>query len=187
VKELIKEGKVKHFGLSEAGAQTIRRAHAVQPLLHCRANIRCGGGSRKRKFCRRWKNWESDSFPSVPWARVSLTGKINEDTKFDSTDFRNVVPRFTAENRKANQRLVEAAWQICGTEKGDACADRIGLAAGQEAVDCFRFPAQPNCIAWKKTSEQRTSNLRRKICRPLKTSRPASRSKGRATHRGWSR
>jgi aryl-alcohol dehydrogenase-like predicted oxidoreductase len=70
VRELIKEGKVKHFGLSEAGAQTIRRAHAVQPVTACRANIRCGGASRRRRSSRRWKSSASASFRTRRSARA---------------------------------------------------------------------------------------------------------------------
>src|SRR4030081_613071 len=107
VKELIQEGKVKHFGLSEAGAKTIRRAHAVQPVTAVQS-----------EYSLWWRGPEAEELPTLaelgmgfvpcsPLGRVFLTGKIDETTKFDATDFRNVVPRFAAEARKANQALVE--------------------------------------------------------------------------------
>src|SRR5882672_9207246 len=106
VKDLIQEGKVKHFGLSEAGVQTIRRAHAVQPVA-----------ALQSEYSLWWREPEAEVIPTLeelgigfvpfsPLGKGFLTGKINEDTKFDSTDFRNVVPRFTPEARKTNQALV---------------------------------------------------------------------------------
>jgi aryl-alcohol dehydrogenase-like predicted oxidoreductase len=107
VKELIHQGKVKHFGLSEAGAKTIRRAHAVQPVT-----------ALQSEYSLWWREPESDVLPTLeelgigfvpfsPLGKGFLTGKINEHTKFDKNDFRNIVPRFTAENRKANQSLID--------------------------------------------------------------------------------
>jgi len=107
VKQLIQQGKVKHFGLSEAGAQTIRRAHAVQPVA-----------ALQSEYSLWWRQPEEVVFPTleelgigfVPFAPLGkgfLTGKINEDTKFDKTDFRNTIPRFNPENRKTNQALVD--------------------------------------------------------------------------------
>jgi aryl-alcohol dehydrogenase-like predicted oxidoreductase len=107
VKELIQAGKVKHFGLSEASARTIRRAHAVQPVA-----------ALQSEYSLFWREPEDTVLPTLeelgigfvpfsPLGRGFLTGTIDADTKFDSTDFRNTVPRFTAENRKANQALVD--------------------------------------------------------------------------------
>ena len=107
VKQLIQQGKVKHFGLCEAGAQTIRRAHAVQPVT-----------ALQSEYSLWWREPEAEVLPALeelgigfvpfsPLGKGFLTGKINEDTKFASTDFRNTVPRFNAENRKANQPLVD--------------------------------------------------------------------------------
>jgi aryl-alcohol dehydrogenase-like predicted oxidoreductase len=107
VKELIEEGKVKHFGLSEAGAQTIRRAHAVQPVA-----------ALQSEYSLFWREPEETVMPTLeelgigfvpfsPLGKGFLTGKIDAETKFDSTDFRNTVPRFSPENRKANQALVD--------------------------------------------------------------------------------
>ena len=107
VKDLIQEGKVKHFGLSEASAQTIRRAHAVQPVA-----------ALQSEYSLFWREPEETVIPTLeelgigfvpfsPLGKGFLTGKIDSDTKFDSTDFRNSVPRFSEENRKANQSLVD--------------------------------------------------------------------------------
>ena len=107
VKGLIQEGKVKHFGLSEAGLQTIRRAHAVQPVT-----------ALQNEYSLWWREPEAQVIPALeqmgigfvpysPLGRGFLTGQINQDTKFDQNDFRNNVPRFSAENRKANQALVD--------------------------------------------------------------------------------
>ena len=107
VKELIAEGKVKHFGMSEAGAPTIRRAHAVQPVA-----------ALQSEYSLWWREPETEILPTLeelgigfvpfsPLGKGFLTGAINDSTTFDSTDFRNVVPRFTAENRKANQNIVD--------------------------------------------------------------------------------
>ena len=112
VKGLIQEGKVKHFGLSEAGVQTIRRAHAVQPVT-----------ALQSEYSLWWRKPEADVLPAAeelgigfvpfsPLGRGFLTGKIDENTTFDRTDFRNVVPRFTAENRKANLTVVDLLTRI---------------------------------------------------------------------------
>jgi aryl-alcohol dehydrogenase-like predicted oxidoreductase len=117
VKELIQQGKVKHFGLSEAGAQTIRRAHAVQPVT-----------ALQSEYSLWWREPEAEVLPTLeelgigfvpfsPLGKGFLTGKINEVTKFDSTDFRNQVPRFSEENRKANQALVDLIGQFAKQKK----------------------------------------------------------------------
>ena len=135
VKDLIQEGKVKHFGLSEASAQTIRRAHAVQPVA-----------ALQSEYSLFWREPEETVMPTLeelgigfvpfsPLGKGFLTGKIDADTKFDSTDFRSSVPRFSPENRKANQALVDLGELLRRTEKGDPCANRPRLAACQEAVD----------------------------------------------------
>jgi aryl-alcohol dehydrogenase-like predicted oxidoreductase len=107
VRDLIQQGKVKHFGLSEAGATTIRRAHAVQPVT-----------ALQSEYSLWWREPEKETMPTLeklgigfvpfsPLGKGFLTGKIDENTKFDSSDFRNIVPRFTPEARKANQALVD--------------------------------------------------------------------------------
>ncbi|HXN94905.1 MAG TPA: aldo/keto reductase [Candidatus Acidoferrales bacterium] len=117
VKGLIREGKVKHFGLSEAGVQTIRRAHAVQPVT-----------ALQSEYSLWWREPEAQVIPTLeelgigfvpfsPLGKGFLTGKISEDTKFDKNDFRNIVPRFTPENRKANQALVELVCRFAQQKK----------------------------------------------------------------------
>ncbi len=117
LKDLIQEGKVRHYGLSEAGAQTIRRAHAVHPVA-----------ALQSEYSLWWRRPETEVFPTLeelgigfvpfsPLGRGFLTGKIDENTTFDSSDFRNIVPRFTPEARKANQALVHLLRSI-GERKG---------------------------------------------------------------------
>ena len=126
VKELIQEGKVKHFGLSEAGVQTIRRAHAVQPVT-----------ALQSEYSLWWREPEAEILPTLeelgigfvpfsPLGKGFLTGKIDENTTFDSTDFRNTVPRFTPEARKANQALVDLLGSIA--ERKKATPAQIALA-----------------------------------------------------------
>ena len=126
VKELIHEGKVKHFGLSEPGVQTIRRAHAVQPVT-----------AIQNEYSLWWRKPEEEVLPLLeelgigfvpysPLGRGFLTGKMNEGTTFDSTDFRNTLPRFTPEARKANQALVDLLGNMAKRKK--ATPARIALA-----------------------------------------------------------
>jgi aryl-alcohol dehydrogenase-like predicted oxidoreductase len=126
---------VKHFGLSEAGVQTIRRAHAVQPVTAVQS-----------EYSLWWRNPEAELLPTLeelgigfvpfsPLGKGFLTGKIDENTTFDSSDFRNIVPRFTPEARKANQALVDLLGKIGERKKGDTRSDSARLAAGPEAVD----------------------------------------------------
>ena len=117
VKDLIQQGKVKHFGLSEAGAETIRRAHKVQSVA-----------ALQSEYSLWWREPEADVIPTLeelgigfvpfsPLGKGFLTGKISEDTQFDKTDFRNIVPRFTAENRKTNQALVDLIGKFAQQKK----------------------------------------------------------------------
>src|SRR4029077_9882376 len=126
VKELIQEGKVRHFGLSEAGVQTIRRAHAVQPVA-----------ALQSEYSLWWREPEKEVVPTLgelgigfvpfsPLGKGFLTGKISEDTQFDKSDFRNIVPRFTPENRKANGAFVDLLRQIA--ERKKATPAQIALA-----------------------------------------------------------
>ncbi len=126
VKELIQQGKVKHFGLSEAGVKTIRRAHAVQPVT-----------ALQSEYSLWWREPEAEILPALeelgigfvpfsPLGKGFLTGKINEDTKFDKNDFRNIVPRFTPENRKANQAVVDVLEKFAQQKK--ATPAQIALA-----------------------------------------------------------
>ncbi|MGB6482354.1 MAG: aldo/keto reductase [Candidatus Acidiferrales bacterium] len=126
VKDLIQQGKVKRFGLSEAGANTIRRAHAVQPVA-----------AIQNEYSLWTRDPEAEIIPTLeelgigfvvfsPLGRGFLTGKISEDTKFDKNDFRNIVPRFTPENRKANQALVD--WLSKFAQQKKATPAQIALA-----------------------------------------------------------
>jgi aryl-alcohol dehydrogenase-like predicted oxidoreductase len=106
VKELIQQGKVKHFGLSEAGAKTIRRAHAVQPVTALQSEYSLWWREPEQEILPTLEELGIGFVPFSPLGKGFLTGKISEDTKFDKSDFRNIVPRFTPENRKANQAVV---------------------------------------------------------------------------------
>jgi len=126
VKELIQQGKVKHFGLSEAGVQTIRRAHAVQPVT-----------ALQSEYSLWWREPEAEILPTLeelgigfvpfsPLGKGFLTGHISEATKFEANDFRNIVPRFTSENRKANQAMVDVIGRFAQQKK--ATPAQIALA-----------------------------------------------------------
>src|SRR4029077_20722663 len=126
VRDLIRQGKVKHFGLSEPGVQTIRRAHAVQPVTAIQS-----------EYSLWWRQPEEEVLPTLdelgigfvpfsPLGKGFLTGAIDENTPFDSTDFRNIVPRFTPEARKANQALVDRLGEIAKRKK--ATPAQIALA-----------------------------------------------------------
>jgi aryl-alcohol dehydrogenase-like predicted oxidoreductase len=126
VKDLIQEGKVKHFGLSEAGVQTIRRAHAIQPVT-----------ALQSEYSLWWREPEAEILPTLeelgigfvpfsPLGKGFLTGKITEETTFDKTDFRNIVPRFTPENRRANQAVVDLVSKFAEQKK--ATPAQIALA-----------------------------------------------------------
>jgi aryl-alcohol dehydrogenase-like predicted oxidoreductase len=117
VKGLIAEGKVKHFGMSEAGVESIRRAHAVQPVTALQSEYSLWWREPEKEILPTLEELGIGFVPFSPLGKGFLTGAINQDTAFDSTDFRNVVPRFTAENRKANQELVDALGAIA-TQKG---------------------------------------------------------------------
>ena len=117
VKDLIQQGKVKHFGLSEAGVQTIRRAHAVQPVAALQSEYSLWSREPEAEVIPTLEELGIGFVPFSPLGRGFLTGKITEDTKFDSTDFRTVVPRFTPENRKANQALVDLIGKFAEQKK----------------------------------------------------------------------
>ena len=110
VKELIAEGKVKHFGLSEAGVQTIRRAHAVQPVAALQSEYSLWWREPEKEILPLLEELGIGFVPFSPLGKGFLTGAINEKTNFDKTDFRNIVPRFSEENRKANQGAGRCAW-----------------------------------------------------------------------------
>jgi aryl-alcohol dehydrogenase-like predicted oxidoreductase len=126
VKELIQEGKVKHFGLSEPGVQTIRRAHAVQPVTALQNEYSLWWREPEAKVLPTLEELGIGFVPFSPLGRGFLTGKVRENTAFDSTDLRNTLPRFTPEARKANQALVDLLGKIA--ERKKATPAQIALA-----------------------------------------------------------
>jgi len=126
VKELIAQGKVKHFGLSEAGVQTVRRAHAVQPVTALQSEYSLWWRRPEEETLSALEELGIGFVPFSPLGRGFLTGKIDEKTTFDSSDFRNIVPRFTAEARKANQTVVDLLRRI--GEQKNATPGQIALA-----------------------------------------------------------
>jgi aryl-alcohol dehydrogenase-like predicted oxidoreductase len=107
VRDLIQQGKVKHFGLSEAGVKTIRRAHAVQPVTALQSEYSLWWREPEQEILPALEELGIGFVPFSPLGKGFLTGAIKQDTQFDKSDFRNVVPRFSAENRKANQAVVD--------------------------------------------------------------------------------
>ena len=126
VKDLIHEGKVKHFGLSEAAAKTIRRAHAIQPVTAVQSEYSLWTRGPEKEVLPTLEELGIGFVPYSPLGKGFLTGKISEDTKFDKSDFRNIVPRFTPENRKANQALVDLLGRFAQQKK--ATPAQIALA-----------------------------------------------------------
>jgi aryl-alcohol dehydrogenase-like predicted oxidoreductase len=126
VKELIAEGKVKHFGMSEAAVQTIRRAHAVQPVTAVQSEYSLFYRGPEAELLPALEELGIGFVPFSPLGAGFLTGKIDENTKFDPTDFRNMVPRFTAEARKANMVLVDLVKTVA--ERKRATPAQIALA-----------------------------------------------------------
>jgi len=126
VKDLIKEGKVKHFGLSEAGAKTIRRAHAVQPVAALQSEYSLWTREPELEIIPTLEELGIGFVPFSPLGKGFLTGKIDEKTSFDSNDFRNQLPRFTEEARKVNQELINLLGRIA--EKKKATPAQIALA-----------------------------------------------------------
>ena len=126
VKELIQEGKVRHFGLSEAGVQTIRRAHKVQPVTALQSEYSLWFREPEAEGIPTLEELGIGFVPFSPLGKGFLTGKISEDTQFDKGDFRNIVPRFTPENRKANQAFVDLLHKIA--ERKKATPAQIALA-----------------------------------------------------------
>jgi aryl-alcohol dehydrogenase-like predicted oxidoreductase len=126
VKDLIREGKVKRFGLSEAGVQTIRRAHAVQPVTALQSEYSLWWREPEEEILPTLEELGIGFVPFSPLGKGFLTGKIDETTTFDSSDFRNTVPRFSPENRKANQDLVDLIGRIAA--KKQATPAQIAIA-----------------------------------------------------------
>jgi aryl-alcohol dehydrogenase-like predicted oxidoreductase len=126
VKELIQEGKVKHFGMSEAGAESIRRAHAVQPVTALQSEYSLWWREPEQEILPTLEELGIGFVPFSPLGKGFLTGAINESTTFDSSDFRNIVPRFNPDARKTNQALVDLLAQMAGRKQ--ATPAQIALA-----------------------------------------------------------
>lgn len=126
VKELIQQGKVKHFGLSEAGVQTVRRAHAVQPVTALQSEYSLWWRQPEEAMLQTLEELGIGFVPFSPLGKGFLTGKIDESTNFDQSDFRNAVPRFTPEARKANQAMVELVTSVA--QRKQATPAQIALA-----------------------------------------------------------
>jgi aryl-alcohol dehydrogenase-like predicted oxidoreductase len=132
VKELIAQGKVKHFGMSEAGVDSIRRAHAVQPVAALQSEYSLWWREPEHEILPTLEELGIGFVPFSPLGKGFLTGAINEDTKFDSTDFRNIVPRFNEENRKANQALVDVLGNIAWQKKATSAQIAIAWLLAQK-------------------------------------------------------
>lgn len=132
VKDLIQEGKVKHFGLSEAGVESIRKAHAVQPVTALQSEYSIWWREPEIAIIPTLEELGIGLVPFSPLGKGFLTGAINETTKFDPTDFRNIVPRFTEENRKANQKLVELLAEIATQKEATPAQIALGWLLAQK-------------------------------------------------------
>jgi aryl-alcohol dehydrogenase-like predicted oxidoreductase len=153
VKDLIQQGKVKHFGLSEASVQTIRRAHAVQPVA-----------ALQSEYSLWWRNPEGEVIPTLeelgiglvpysPLGKGFLTGKMDENTQLESGDFRNTLPRFTPEARKSNGAFVELLGSVA--KEKNATPAQVALAwLFAQSLGLFPFPVRPSCRDWTRTSER---------------------------------
>ncbi len=133
VKDLIQEGKVKHFGMSEAGVESIRKAHAVQPVTALQSEYSIWWREPEKEVLSTLEELGIGFVPFSPLGRGFLTGKINADTKFDSSDFRNTLPRFSEENRKANQALIDLLSLIAKEKKATNAQIALGWLLAQKS------------------------------------------------------
>ena len=165
VKDLIQQGKVKHFGLSEAGVQTIRRAHAVQPVAALQSEYSLWSREPEVEVIPTLEELGIGFVPFSPLGRGFLTGKITEDTKFDSTDFRTVVPRFTPENRKANKALVDLLGRIAEQKKATPAQMALAwLLAQKPWIVPIPGTTRPSCLASTRTMARSQSNSHQTTC-----------------------
>jgi len=135
VKELIQQGKVKHFGLSEAGVQTIRRAHAIQPLTALQSECSLWTRTPEKEVIPTLEELGIGFVPYSPLGKGFLTGKMDEKTTFDSSDFRSTLPRFTPE-AQGESGLDRSAREDRPAEEGNACSNSARVAARSKAMDC---------------------------------------------------
>jgi aryl-alcohol dehydrogenase-like predicted oxidoreductase len=171
VKGLIAEGKVKHFGLSEAGAKTIRRAHAVQPVAALQSEYSLWYRTPEEEIIPTLEELGIGFVPFSPLGKGFLTGKIDESRTFDSTDIRSSIPRFAPEARKTNQAMVDLLGTVAAQKK--ATPAQIALA--------WLSRAPPNSIALKKTSDLSQSSFPQTSLNRSKTPPQRSRCKAHAT------
>jgi aryl-alcohol dehydrogenase-like predicted oxidoreductase len=155
VKDLIREGKVKHFGLSEASVGTIRRAHAVQPVTALQSEYSLWWREPEEEILQTLEDLGIGFVPFSPLGKGFLTGKIDENTTFDKTDFRNTVPRFSEENRKANHALVNLLGKIAKDRNGTSAQIALAWLLAQKPW-IVPIPGTTNCTVWKKIWDQQT-------------------------------
>ena len=153
VKDLIREGKVKHFGLSEAGAQTIRRAHAVQPVTALQSEYSLWTREPEHEVIPTLEELGIGFVPFSPLGKGFLTGTIDDKTALDSRDFRNSIPRFSTENRKANRALVDRLTEIAAASRRRRLRSR-----------------SPGC--WRRSPGSRRSRARRNWSASTRTFAP---------------
>ncbi|KXK28238.1 MAG: aldo/keto reductase [Bacteroidetes bacterium OLB12] len=158
VKELIAEGKVKYFGLSEAGVQTIRRAHAVVPVAALQSEYSLWWREPEQEILPALKELGIGFVPFSPLGKGFLTGAINSNTQFDKTDFRNVVPRFNEDNRKANQVVVDKVTEFAKKEERITCTGCPCLGTCARTMDCTDSRHNKNSSVRGK-SESRTTHV----------------------------
>ena len=174
VKELIQAGKVKHFGMSEAGVKTIRRAHAVQPLTALQSEYSLWWRKPEQEVIPMLEELGIGFVPYSPLGKGFLTGAIKEDTTFASTDFRSTLPRFTPEALKRNQALIDLLGRIAKARTRLLLRSR-SPGCLRKSRGSFRFPARRSLTVWKKISEPCRSNYRPTTCEtsmsPPRTSR----------------
>ena len=159
VKELIQAGKVKHFGLSEAGVKTIRRAHAVQPLTALQSEYSLWTRTPEKEVIPTLEELGIGFVTYSPLGKGFLTGAMNENTKLDSTDFRSTLPRFTPEAMKANQALIDLLGSIAKRKKATPLLKSRWRGCSPRSRGSFPSPAPRSCIAWTRTSERVTIEL----------------------------
>ena len=182
---VIQAGKVKHFGLSEAGVQTIRRAHAVQPLTALQSEYSLWTRTPEKEVIPTLEELGIGFVPYSPLGKGFLTGKIDEHATFDSSDFRSTLPRFTPEALKANQALIDLLGRIAERKKHRLRSRSPGCSRRSRGSCQSRAPR--SCIAWRRTSEQSQSNSRRTISVTSTAPLQRSRCKALGIRKSWSK
>ena len=159
VKELIREGKVKHFGLSEAGVRTIRRAHAVQPVTALQSEYSLWWREPEEEILPALEELGIGFVPFSPLGKGFLTGKIDETTTFDKSDFRNTVPRFDAGEPEGESGARRSAGQDRGEEAARRRRRSRSPGCSRRSRGSSRSPAPRSCTAWRRTSARATVEL----------------------------